>query len=498
MKTILVLMDSLNRNMLKAYQPDTWVQTPNIDRFARQSIVFDNHWIGSAPCMPARRDLFTGRLNFLERNWGPIEAFDITLQEKLRAKGVFTHMVTDHTHYFETGGENYCQLFDSWDVIRGQEYDAWVSRVKKAEVPVEYYGKVSFQYEQNRSMFQTEADFPSPKTFASACRWLEDNQGADDYFLMVEAFDPHEPFDCTKEYLDLYQDDYQGPRYEWSGYSEVNEPPEATQHLRKQYAGTLTMTDRWFGKLLDTLEKTQMMEDSLVILTTDHGHLLGEHGFTGKNIMHAYNELAHLPLMVHLPGSKRAGERIGALTQNIDFMPTLLDYYQAEIPGSVRGHSLRGILEGTEDKVRDQALFGWHGKAVNVTDGRYTYFRAPASEDNTPCFNYCSMPVTLWNFMGRESHENMEMGRFLKHTRYPVYKIPAGAKGGKNTGLGGTRYIRDTLLFDIEKDYSQSSPLQEAAIEKAMIDRLVFAMKEADSPDEQYVRLGLDLDTEND
>ena len=184
-------------------------------------------------------------------------------------------------------------------------------------------------------------------------------------------------------------------RSEWSGYGEVKEPPEATEHLRKQYAGTLSMTDRWFGKLLDTLEKTQMMKDSLVILTTDHGHLLGEHGFTGKNIMHAYNELAHLPLIVHLPGHERAGERVGALTQNIDFMPTLLDYYQVEIPGTVRGHSLKGILEGREDSVRGQALFGWHGKAVNVTDGQYTYFRAPASEDNTPCFNYCSMPTTL-------------------------------------------------------------------------------------------------------
>lgn len=143
MKTIIILMDSLNRHMLKVYNKATWVKTPNIDRFAEKSLIFDGHWLGSAPCMPARRDIFTGRLGFLERNWGPIEPFDITLQEKLREKGVFSHMITDHTHYFEIGGENYCQLFNTWDIIRGQEYDAWVSRVNPPALPGHYYGKAA-------------------------------------------------------------------------------------------------------------------------------------------------------------------------------------------------------------------------------------------------------------------------------------------------------------------------------------------------------------------
>src|ERR1035437_2556097 len=129
MKTIFILLDSFNRRILQLYNKDSLVQTPNIDRFAEKSMVFENHWLGSAPCMPARRDLFTGRLNFLDRNWGPVEPFDTTLPPLLRSKGVFTHMVTDHFHYFEVGGENYCQMFDTWDFIRGQEWDPWISRV---------------------------------------------------------------------------------------------------------------------------------------------------------------------------------------------------------------------------------------------------------------------------------------------------------------------------------------------------------------------------------
>lgn len=66
MKVIVILSDSLNRHYLPCYGNE-WVRTPNIDRLAERSITFDNHWIGSAPCMPARRDMLTGRLNFLER-----------------------------------------------------------------------------------------------------------------------------------------------------------------------------------------------------------------------------------------------------------------------------------------------------------------------------------------------------------------------------------------------------------------------------------------------
>jgi arylsulfatase A-like enzyme len=99
MKAIVFLFDTLCRRYLPCYGND-WVRTPNFTRFADRSVVFDNHWVGSAPCVPARRDLFTGRLNFLERNWGPIEPFDYTLPQALREQGIFTHMVTDHYHYW--------------------------------------------------------------------------------------------------------------------------------------------------------------------------------------------------------------------------------------------------------------------------------------------------------------------------------------------------------------------------------------------------------------
>ena len=104
MKAILIMMDTCCRHMLRLYRPEAKASTPNIDRLAERSLVFDNHFIASAPCMPARRDILTGRVNFLERGWGPVEPYDVTLPRILRENGIFTHIVTDHSHYMEIGG----------------------------------------------------------------------------------------------------------------------------------------------------------------------------------------------------------------------------------------------------------------------------------------------------------------------------------------------------------------------------------------------------------
>ena len=122
MRAILFLSDSVNRRYLDIYS-QSGLNLPNLNRLAERSVIFDNHWTGSSPCMPARRDIMTGRYNFLDRGWGPIEPFDVTLPDVLRDSGVSTHIVTDHYHYFEIGGENYCQSFDEWELFRGQEKD---------------------------------------------------------------------------------------------------------------------------------------------------------------------------------------------------------------------------------------------------------------------------------------------------------------------------------------------------------------------------------------
>ena len=124
MKAIVVMFDSLNRHMLPPYGGD-WIKAPNFSRLAKRSATFDNCYVGSMPCIPARRELHTGRTNFLHRSWGPIEPFDDSMPEILGANGIHTHLATDHQHYWEDGGATYHTRYKSFEFIRGQEGDPW-------------------------------------------------------------------------------------------------------------------------------------------------------------------------------------------------------------------------------------------------------------------------------------------------------------------------------------------------------------------------------------
>ena len=493
MRSILVLMDTLKRDNLSCYNPDTFAKTPNLTEFAQNATTFDQHWIGSAPCMPARRDILTGRLNFLERSWGPIEPFDVTLPSILRENNVFTHITTDHCHYFRLGGENYVQQFNTWDYHRGQEGDPWISRIDDpVNMPADYYGRLRNQYQWNRTQWgDKEEEYPSPKTFQSACDWLEGNKEKDDFFLMVEAFDPHEPFDVPQKYMDMYEDTHLDRQYyEIPDYARVNVPDDALDYIRKRYAALLTMTDAWFGKLIHKLNDLNMYEDTMIIITTDHGYFLGERDYLGKNYMHLYNELAHLPLIIKFPKGELKGQRMNQITQNIDLMPTILDLHGIEKPDTIKGVSLEPLLNDACKRKKEYALFGYHGLAVNITDGNKTYFRVP-NEKNAPLFEYTCIPTTIRKYLGTGIENQIEMGHYIARSKYPVYKIPCQYPSILDNNPKGLIELTEHKLFDLDSDYAQVHNLINTDIENDYIKLMKKALDENDAPSEQKIRLDL-------
>ncbi len=342
-------------------------------------------------------------------------------------------------------------------------------------------GQLSHQNWHNRTRQVSEEDFSGPRTAQAAVRWLEENRKADDWFLQVEIFDPHEPFSCTDQYRAMYGDTWDGPAFDWPSYDFVKESPAAVEHIRKCYAGLLTMTDHWVGKILDKLEETGLWNETLVVLTTDHGTMLAEHDYWMKNFMPMYSEIVRIPLVMKLPGGARSGLRVGALTQTIDLMPTFLDFYSSPDPPHVHGKSLRRVLDG--GKVREDGIFGYFAMALNITDGRHVYFRNPVNADLGPLYAYTAMPVGGLNrWYPREVYDKVEMGRYFGHTyNLPLYKIPVEG-GVPRAHPGEAEFIGRHQLFDVIADPRQERPLDDPALEARFVPAYRGAPARAGSP----------------
>lgn len=488
MRAVMVMFDSLNRRMLPPYGCD-WTHAPNFARLAERTVTFDNCFVGSMPCMPARRELHTGRYNFLHRSWGPIEPFDNSMPQMLREQGVYTHLSTDHYHYFEDGGATYHNRYTTWDFHRGQEGDPWIGQVQPPQIPPTVAGRDGHpRWQQdwvNRPFMRREEEQPQPQTFAAGMDFIRRNAGEQDWFLQIETFDPHEPFYSQQHYKDLYPHDYDGAHFDWPPYRQVEESDAEVEHGRLQYAALLSMCDHYMGRILNLFDDLKLWDDTMLIVCTDHGFFLGEHDWWAKNNMPLWNEVAHTPLFIWDPRSRVKGERRRQLAQMIDLPATLLDFFGIPLPTEMQGVPL-GPAIADNAATRPAVLFGYHGGPVNVTDGRHVYMRAAAG-DNTPLYEYTVMPThmnKLFDAGELPVWDKAEPFSFTKNC--PVMKIP-----GRPAHVAPTAHAQGNLLYDLHADPAQENPLADPALEQRMIDLMVGLMRESEAPPEQYTRLGL-------
>jgi len=368
MNTIVIISDTLRRDFLGCYGNE-WIHTPYLDRIAEEAIVFDRARAGSFPTVPCRHDVFTGRWTMAFKPWSPLDGDQVVLSELLGRAGYVTGCFVDVPNAFSPG-YNYQRGFQAWEVIRGQEMDTWKTRSEPIELPCDpsklrMGGDWTRRYLQNVAWRQVEEDYFPARTMRAAARWLEENRGSP-FFLYVDTFDPHEPWDPPAHYLERYEPDgYSGdeviyPRYDrWEGFMSREE----LDHCRNLYAGEVSLVDRWIGFLVERLEDLGLRDDTAVIITSDHGFYLGEHGFIGKSILRPdeyqslplYPEVSSIPFLVLLPGRACGGRRSRAFVQHVDIMPTVLELCGVEVPEFVEGKSLRPAFEG-DDELRPFAV----------------------------------------------------------------------------------------------------------------------------------------------
>lgn len=497
MRAIMIMYDTLCRNFLQPYGND-WVKTPNFQRLAEKSVTFDSNYVCSLPCMPARRDLHNSRVNFLQRDWGPLEPFDDSMPEILKQNGIYSALISDHYHYWEDGGCTYHNRYNSWIAHRGQEGDfcvgdrtmvELVNRLGKTVADPQVNASVAHVQDQvNRSYQLSEMDMPQAKTFADGLKFLQSNAYTQNWFLQIETFDPHEPFFTQPRWKELYPElaNYIGSKTDWPGYDPVrpHETPEDVSYVRNLYAAIVSMCDHYLGTILDFMDAHDMWKDTMLIVNTDHGFLLGEHDWWGKSIMPAYEEISHTPLFVYDPVSGIQGQRRNGLTSAIDLPVTVLDFFGLEIPKDMQGYSLLPLIR-EDQSHRKTALFGFHAGHVAITDGRYTYFRAPLAQQEKNCYDYTLMPTRMRRMYTVDDLRKAEFVEPLPNSKGCwVLKTPAHGSYVSPVNFG-------TKLYDVHADPKQASPVDDPVLEAKLASLLVLEMKKAGAPAEQFERLGL-------
>jgi arylsulfatase A-like enzyme len=299
--------------------------------------------------------------------WLPIPWYQTTLAEIVQSAGYETELVTDTYHQFELPMD-FHRGFKVYRWIRGQERDHYKppSSVSEEEMRRRYYvhgeGLKARQYLANiQGRRKTEEDWFAPEVFINAMELLEGARRREPFFMVVDGYDPHEPWDPPEKYTRLYDPDgYEGGEPFTSLYGKDDYLTEAQlKRMRALYSGEVTMADRWLGNFLGRAHDLGVMDNTLLLLLSDHGHALGEHGYTGKPHYALWPELTDIVFLLRHPEGRGAAEVSDYYASTHDVTPTILGFLGMEPPRPVEGTDLSVLLDGEEPEERPHFTLGY-------------------------------------------------------------------------------------------------------------------------------------------
>ncbi len=396
MNLIFIMVDSLRQDHVGAYHKGKPAfagipacRTPNLDAFAQESVIFENAYPEALPTIPVRTQFFTGQRTLHNRPWQPLAKEDVSIAEILRSEGYTCGLITDCYH-FRAPGMNFHRGFNTYEWVRGQEFDAWKSNPPQRDVE-RYFNKnydASWRrgigtYLANTDDFHREEDWFAYQVVDKSIDWLKKNRGKEKVFAWIDSFDPHEPWDPPARF-DVYgKPGYRGKRLimPMGGLASKWASPEEIDAIRALYAGEAAFVDDQLGRLFVALKDMGYYEDSVIVVSADHGHPLADHGKFLKGADRMYNELLKVPFLVRLPGGASA-RHTQAIVQFHDVLPTLLDMMGYENQTSaIAGRSFLPVIKGDTEEHRKVIITGYH-EAVDrcIRDHEWTYIQRPEKE----------------------------------------------------------------------------------------------------------------------
>jgi len=409
---IVVMLDSLQLNYLGCYG-NKWIKTPNIDRLAREGVLFENNYIEGLPTIPCRRSMLTGRYYLHSKGWSALDTDDTTIADLCWGRPIDTALVYDSAP-LRLPKFGYSRGFDKVRFLHGHELDHEYFRHDplyhyKPEDFVEdhilesadrilgerYVGPLLEEigcHLRESQYWKSDEDQRVAKVMKAAVDYLRAADRNKQFFLWVDSFDPHEPWDPPSVYdPDLkcpYDPDYKGKDMFLPLVGEVagvyTEPE--LHHIRMLYAEKVTMCDKWLGYLLDMVRELGLEENTLFLMVSDHGEPMGNgehgHGLMRKGRPWPYEELAHAPMIMRGPGLP-ACKRVKGFTQSCDVAPTVTDWLGIGVHPEMQGQSLLPLARGELEVARDCAIAGYFRYSASIITKDWSFIHWLRAEEQS-------------------------------------------------------------------------------------------------------------------
>jgi arylsulfatase A-like enzyme len=401
---VVIIVDTLRADHVFSKR----ARTPNIDALMREGLTFTRFFPEAMPTVPARRSILTGRRVFpfrgwhpypgllAEPGWAPIADVRTTWTSALKRSGYWTAYVTDNTSLgFSPPWAPFRRSFDRF-VRRGGQIGGTDKGVSEAELrhwlPPQLEDPDTRdrirRYLANGRYSHDETNSFAARVFRDAARVLETAQRQRPFALVVDTFEPHEPWTPPRRYIDMYGDpDYRGPEPARPYYAPVSRYLSGhsgsvlLDRMRALYAAEVTMTDRWLGVFLDRFHELRLDPDTVIVLVSDHGFYLGDYGFTGKIASVLHPPLIKVPLIVIDPRRRHAGRTSSYLASTHDVGPTVLSMAGVPVPRGMDGVDLSRFFEGRRPPRRRYA-YGGYGNSFYVRTDRWAMYGPNSGGDH--------------------------------------------------------------------------------------------------------------------
>jgi len=334
---LVITIDTLRADSIGAYGYEPAI-TPNLDKLAREGVLFENCYSPVPLTLPSHSSIFTGRYppahGVRDHGTYMLPEAEITLAEKMKEKGYHTFGLVSAFVLLSKFGIS--QGFDVFDdsLETHKMYNNFISEI------------------------------PATSVYKKFLHWFEKNHNKQ-FFAWIHLYDPHTPYKAPKQYAEKFKDDLKG-----------------------QYDAEIAFTDEVVGKIIAVLERKNILENTLVVIMSDHGEAFGEHEEQGHGIF-CYDEVLKVPMIFYnLELLPQKGLRVKNRVNLVDFMPTILELYGMDIPSGVQGKSFASLLTGeNESEQRNFYFESMHGKEemnwaplTGIIDGNYKYISLPESE----------------------------------------------------------------------------------------------------------------------